>query len=89
MKNIYSFILGIFVGLISVWGIIPLLIKLFFLIKIYPPDALVFSSPVIFCIIAAFYFIWKKKGFIPIAGLILGYVVGIILLMLGLGLGDR
>ncbi len=88
MKKLTSFILGVFLGLISVWGIIPLLIKFFFLLKIYPPDVLVFSSPIIFCTITACYFIWKKKGFVPIIGLILGYIVGITLLAIGFGLGN-
>lgn len=88
MKKLTLFILGIFLGLISVWGIIPLFIKLFFLLKIYPPDVLVFSSPIIFCIITACYLIGKKKGIIPVVGLILGYIIGIMLLILGLGLGN-
>jgi len=33
------------------------------------------------------YFIWKKKGFIPIIGAISGLIIGFLLLYLFLGLG--
>jgi hypothetical protein len=89
MEKLKLFIIGIFWGMLSVWGVIPLGIKFFFLLKIYPPDVFIFSLPIFFCLVMICYFIYKKRGWIiPIIGLALGYIIGIILLALGLGLGN-
>lgn len=88
MKKIYSFILSSLLGIISVFMIPAFIIKSSLLISSYPSDELVFSSPIIFCVLTVCYFIWKKKGCIPIAGVILGFVFGYFLLLLGLGMGN-
>ena len=51
-------------------------------------DGLIFGLPVILSILTICYLIWKKKGFIPIVGIIMGYIIGIILLAIGLGMGN-
>jgi hypothetical protein len=91
MKKIVSFILTTFLGFTYVWGIVILDgLSGQFLAQhnILLSDGLIFNSPIILSILTVGYLIWKKKGYTPIIGLILGFIVGYFLMLLGMGLGN-
>lgn len=78
-------------GFAYVWGIMFLdgfLGQFLAQHNILLPDGLIFGLPVILSVLTICYLIWKKKGFIPIVGIIIGYAMGISLLAIGFGLGN-
>lgn len=86
MKKITLFGLSILIGILCEW------LSFIIYAKILPdsiPDIVgMFFLPIGLFVLSVSYLIWKKKGFIPISGVILGFAIGFVLLALGLGLGN-
>jgi len=90
MNKILLFVLSLFLGAIYSWSglILPRIIIEFLPLSSNLAIIIFGITPWLLCIITLIYFVWKKKGWLPIAGLVFGFFIGFLLLMLGLGLGN-
>jgi len=88
MNKILSFVLILLLGAVYSWsGIILFWALTFTSASISIMNTVFAISPWLLSIITLVYFIWKKKGFVSITGLIVGFATGWFFLILGLGMG--
>ncbi len=89
MKKYILFILSFILGMGCAWSGIILDTKVLVHFNIFLSDSVVmFFIPILLLILAIIYFRWKKKGFVPIIGLILGFFMSFLLVYVGIGLGE-
>lgn len=85
MKKIILFFLMMLLGFAYELGTILLYGGFYsILFRFHIPDELVFGLPIILGVLTICYLIWKKKGVVPIIGLLLGFFIGFIILSIGL-----
>jgi ascorbate-specific PTS system EIIC-type component UlaA len=90
MKKILLFVLSLFLGAIYSWSglILPRIIIEFLPLSSNLAMIIFGITPWLLCIITLIYLILKKRNFVSIIGIILGFVIGFSLLTLGLGMGN-
>lgn len=90
MKKITLFVLIFSWGMLCSWsgGVLPRIIIEFFPLSFNFANIIFGTTPFLLLIITIIYLVYKKKGLSLIAGFILGLIIGFLMLMLGLGLGN-